>query len=479
MNLTRNTFGTERIWRRRAGVLSYACIVFLLSFSPAARVVPYLVPAGALWLGVQTFRKDKEVFTEFLCWLYFLTPFIRRVVDYKTQKPEVLILTAPLLMLLAPLLSLVSINPRVANRKTAPFLYAIAAVLYGTLIAAATFHVVEPAAVLPAWLLPIFWGLYIFVERRDLPAIRRGFERAMMAGTLVAGVYGVLQYYLLPKWDSAWMISAEMVTFGRPEPLEVRVFSIMNAPQILAVFLMAGMLLAYVSKSRWKYYVLAAGFASLILSSARSSWIGFVGAVLYLAFRGSFRERLRVLSISVGCAIMLVGLTQIPSLSAAVTTRLSSLIDPQNDLSAQDRTESNKVVADLLTGRPVGYGLGVDAGFNDAEHDSSLVNIGFNLGFPGGFVFLLDLAILSFVLLFLNSKKDGTSVLGLQACLFGVLIELPANNVVAGPTGFVLWSVIGLVYATRTIQSETSAAVAPMLSTSAPEDQAVPAGSLS
>lgn len=471
MNLTRNTSGPKDFWRRRTGVLTYAGIILLLSFSPAARIVPYLVPLGALWLGIQTFRKDKEVFTELLCWLYFLTPFVRRVVDYRTLKPEVLILTAPLVVLLPPFISMLSFSPRVVNRKTAPFLYAIAAVLYGVLIAAASLHPVDAFSALPVWLLPIFWALYIFVQRKDLASIRSGFERAIMAGTLVAGLYGLVQYFFLPKWDSAWMISAELVSLGDPEPLKVRVFSIMNSPQILAVFLMAGLVLAYVSKSRWKYFVLGAGFASLILSSARSSWVGFVAAVLYLAFRGTFRERLQVLSLSVGCVILLVGLTQVPSLSDAITGRLSSLTDPQNDISAVDRAETHQRVVDLLIGRPVGFGLGVDAGYNDAEHDSSLVNIGFNLGFPGGLVFLLDLAILSFILLFLTSKKDSSTILGFQACLLGLLVELPANNVVAGQTAFILWSVIGLAYATTTVQSESAALMIPGLSRKALEDE--------
>ena len=433
-------------------MLVFAGIVLLLSFSPAAKLVPFLVPLGAVYVGIRALATDKGVFTEFVCWLFFMTPFIRRVVDYRTATSEVLVLTAPFLVLLLPLGTLLSVNRKVINQKTAPFFYAIAAVLYGAVIAFIGFRFKDAASVLPAWLLPICWGLYIYVERKHFEAIRNGFERAMLLGTFIAGVYGVIQYFLLPKWDAAWMTTAEMVSLGRPEAMEVRVFSIMNSPQILAVFLLVGIVLAYVSESKWKYFVLAAGFSSLILSSARSSWVGFLGAVLYLAFRGSLKDRLRVFAVSVSCAVLLVGLTQVPELSEAVTGRLASLLDPQNDLSAIDRAETYGRVERLLSDRPVGYGLGVDVGYSDAEHDSSLVNIGFNLGLPGGLIFLLNIAAVSLIQVFSKMRQEQPVDLGLKACLVGLFVEMPANNVVAGQIAFVLWSIIGILYATRSVR---------------------------
>lgn len=449
-------------------MLLYVAIVVLLSFSPAAKLVPYIVPIGALYVGARTMRIDKGAFTEFVCWLFFITPFIRRVVDFKNSTSEVLVLTAPFIVLLLPLFTMLSVNGRTMNRKTAPFFYAIAAVSYGAVVAFIGFHFKDAAAVLPGWLLPISWGLYIYVERKDFVPIRDGFERAMLLGTFLAGIYGVFQYFLLPKWDAAWMTTAEMVSLGRPEPMEVRVFSIMNSPQILAAFLLVGIVLAYVSKNRWKYFVLAAGFASLILSSARSSWVGFLGAVLYLAFRGSLKDRLRVLAVSAGCAVLLVGLTQIPGLSEVVTGRLQSLTDPKNDLSAVDRAETYGRVEHMLMDMPVGYGLGVDLGYADAEHDSSLVNLGFNLGFPGGLVFLLNIGSVAVVLLFFKTGQEQPVELGLKACLIGLIVEMPANNVVAGQIAFILWSLIGILYASRNVRMEqyelriSSAAVSPI-----------------
>ena len=435
-------------------MLIFAGLVLLLSFSPGARLVPYLVPLGAVYVGVQAKRTNKGVLTEFICWLFFLTPFIRRVVDYRLDKPEVLVLTAPFLVLLLPLTSVLAVNRKIINRHTAPYLYAIGSVLYGAIVGALSFNFKDAASVLPGWILPVLWALYLYVERKNFESIRASFERVFLLGTFVAGVYGVLQYVLLPSWDAAWMTTAEMVSLGRPEPMEVRVFSIMNSPQILAVFLLVGIVLAYVSKNRWRYFVLVAGFVALILSSARSSWVGLAGAVLYLAFRGSLKQRLRILAISAGCAVLLLGLTQIPALSDVLTARFQSLLAPQDDLSAVDRTETYGRVLQLLVEKPVGYGLGVDVGYTDAEHDSSLVNIGINLGFPGGVIFLLNLGVLSFMLIFFNVRKEGPMDLGLKACLVGLLVEIPANNVVAGQTAFVLWSIIGILFAGSVTQEE-------------------------
>lgn len=431
-------------------IIAFAVMVVGLMFTPGSKLLILLYPCGCLYVAFSTLRRDSVRFIEFATWIFFLTPFVRRVVDYETNAREMAIIATPFVILLVPLLFVVARWRRITTRQGAPFFYAIAAVVYGVFIACAHAQFSSAATGLIEWLTPIGFGLYLLSEREHAADLYSGFERAMLGGTFVAGVYGLIQYFLMPSWDAAWMRSVEMVTIGNPEPTEVRVFSIMNSPQILAAFLMVGILLAYRLRSRWKYPILAAGIASLALSFARSAWIGLLAGLLFLGFFASPKEKIRTITATIGCALLVFAAFNVPALADALSTRFSTFTDLRHDESALDRQETYAQVIEMLQHSPTGIGLGVDNGMADAENDSSVVAVLLSLGIPGALVFAVALGICACTLFSPHAIRDRSQLLGLQCCFVGLAVESPLNNVINAQIAFLLWSLIGLSYGIRT-----------------------------
>ena len=126
-------------WRNyppeRRLVLALLVCVGAVMFTPASKVLVVLFPCGCLYVGFKSFKKSSAVFAEFVTWLFFLTPFVRRVVDYEAGTRDMAIISTPFLVLFIPLLVVLARWRQIANRETAPFFYAIAAILYGAFIA--------------------------------------------------------------------------------------------------------------------------------------------------------------------------------------------------------------------------------------------------------------------------------------------------------------------------------------------------------
>ena len=427
-------------------MLALVVIVGGAMFTPAAKVLLVLFPAGCLYVGYRALRADSALFGEFVTWLFFLTPLIRRIVDYETGARETVIIATPFLVLFIPLLLVLGQWRKVVNRECSPFCYAIASILYGAFVACAHAQFSSAATGLLMWIAPITFALYLLIERDRIFATYEGIERAMLGGTFVAGIYGLFQYLAVPAWDAAWMRSVDMVTIGKPEPMEVRVFSTLNSPQILGAFLMVGILLAYRLPSKWKYLILPAGITSLALSFARSAWVGLVAGLIFLAFRASPREKVRTIFATIGCAILILVASNVPEFSETLSARFSTFADLKHDESALDRRETYRQVTEMLQHSPTGIGLGVDNGTVDAQNDSSVVAVLLSLGLPGSFVFAAALGVCAFTLLFTKAAREFPQLLGLQCCFTGLAFESPLNNVVNGQTGFLLWSLIGLSY---------------------------------
>jgi hypothetical protein len=432
--------------QERKLMLGFMFVVMATMFTPAAKVLILLFPVGSFYVAFGAFRRSSALFSEFVTWLFFLTPFIRRVVDYETGARDMAIISTPFLVLLIAALAVLARWKWILDKQTAPFCYAAGAIFYGAFIACTHGEFSGAATGLIMWLTPIAFGLYVYSERASLSAIYAGIERAVVGGTLVAGVYGLLQYFAIPAWDAAWMRSVDMVTIGKPEPMEVRVFSIMNSPQILAAFLMVGVLLAYRLRSSWKYPILLAGVSSLVLSFARSAWVGLVAGLVFLSFRASNKERVRTVAATAGCALIVLATLSVPELSDTLSTRFSTFADLKHDESALDRRETYAQVIEMLERSPAGIGLGVDNGMADAENDSSVVAVLLSLGIPGSLVFAVALGACTFTLFSTKATRELPQLLGMQCCFVGLLAESPLNNVVNGQIAFLVWSLIGLSY---------------------------------
>ncbi len=426
----------------------------LLCYIPSfARLWVYALPLLSFLLAVQLIRKDKSAYIEFVVWLYMLVPLVRRYVDYRTGVQETTIMVAPYLAVAVCLWIIFPRWTEVLNARNASLILVLAAILYASATTAFQMLLGGLVSGVAAWLLNVLFAFFIVLERKHIKEMYVGFERVMVYGTLVVGAYGIVQYFLLPECDRVWMELSQLASFGTPLPLEVRVFSTMNAPQVVGAYLVVGILVAYGSHYKIKYLAMFAGLASLLLSMSRSAWVALVAGALFLAFRLPSRERKRIIVIGAICfGTILIGL-QVPSLNESLSSRFLSLTDT-NDDSAYDRTKIYEAVFHSVATSPFGLGLGVEDdsqshdSIADAEHDSSVVNLLLSFGVVGSIVFCLGFVGVSWRILWASRDASSILLLSTQASLFALIAEVPLNNILTGPIASLTWCVIGLGCAT-------------------------------
>ena len=429
-------------------VLTLFCYVPLF-----ARFWVYALPFFSLLLATQLVRKNTSAYIEFVVWLYMLVPLVRRYIDYRTGVPETVIMTAPYLAVAVCLWVILPRWKEVLNARNASLLFVLAAIVYAAATTAFQMLLGGLASGVIAWLLNLLFAFFIILERRHIQSMYGGFERVMVYGTLVVGTYGIFQYFLLPEWDRVWLEISELVSFGTPLPMEVRVFSTMNAPQVVGAYLVAGVLISYGSAYKIRYLAMFSGLASLLLSMSRAAWVAFLAGALFLAFRLPSRERKRIVIIGAICfGTILIGL-QVPALNESLSNRFLSLTDT-NDNSAYDRTKTYEAVFHSVITSPFGLGLGVQDdsqthdSISDAEHDSSVVNLVLSFGVVGSVVFCVGFLGTSFRILRTPQVDQAIPLLFLQASLFSLLAEAALNNILTGPIASLTWCVIGLGCAT-------------------------------
>jgi hypothetical protein len=338
-------------------------------------------------------------------------------------------------------------------------LYVLGAIAYASMTSIVNMHIIEVAAGLIFWLAPVMFGFYLYLERGSYTALYNGFQRAMVGGTLVAGLYGIVQFIVLPPWDREWVDLSHMASIGPAEPLMMRVFSTMNAPQVLGGFLVVGILVTFRSPGRVKFLAIPSAVAALGFSMSRSAWLALAAGVFYFCFRLASRERVRLIVLAACCAMVLAAATQTLDVNETLDSRFQSLTDVKNDESASDRAEAYGALIQGISKSPFGLGIGVEseesgASVSDAVHDSTIVNMLLSLGILGSFVFTFGVGTL-FVRILTRVDNGSPGLISLQASLIALAAEAGLNNILTGPIAFLTWSAIGLGYAA--IESSRSA----------------------
>src|SRR5689334_4819472 len=60
----------------------FFAFVLLLILLRLGRVVELFYPAGAVLVGLLCYQRSPTQYVSFLCWLYFLSPEVRRIADF-------------------------------------------------------------------------------------------------------------------------------------------------------------------------------------------------------------------------------------------------------------------------------------------------------------------------------------------------------------------------------------------------------------
>jgi O-Antigen ligase len=433
--------------------LAFILINGLVTLSPLARAAMVIYPATTFLACLFVMKRSKAAYVGFTCWIWLLSPLIRRVVEWRASGTATAILLAPYVAIGVAALSLIPKFPQAVSRRTIPLLFVLAAVCYGVLVGILHFSFTGLPQAVIAWGMPPVFALFLFAERAEFESLHKSVEITLVTGLFIIGAYGLYQFFILPEWDAQWMTQSDLQSIGLPEPFQVRVFGTMNSPQVFAAFCAAGLLIALRSHLKIRFLAVPAGFISLILSLSRTAWIGLAVGIIYLFLKITNRQRVRIVTVVCCCLIASIAALQVPEVKTIVTSRFNSLTDPKNDTSYAARVHDYNTVVQTMIENPFGHGLSADAGTSDQsapkdavpQQDSSITASLFSLGLLGTTIFALGLLLLGFGIF----TQHGTSgvLTGVRATLISLVIESPFNNVISGPVGFLLWCCIGLCIA--------------------------------
>jgi len=447
-------------------VLGFFFVIVIILLAGAPSLLRLIFPVLATGVAAMLFARSKPTYVSFVMWLWFLSPWLRRMVDYRTE----FVATSPLLV--APLLATSIAGWTMLKRTRSlgrpgaiPFTAALAGIAYGTVVGLCHFSIVDVGQALANWVAPILFGFFLYEERALYPEFRRVIEKTFLYGVLIMGAYGVYQFFVMPGWDANWMQSVGNSAFGNPVRMEVRVFSTMNAPSSFSTYIMAGLLMMFsMEHSKLRIPAALLGFTAFLLTTNRASWLGILAGIFYLAMHLGMRQRMKIVAMMLGCALLLGGVSLLPPVNEILRARFQSMLDPKHDVSYNARIEGHQLAFAQLAQEPVGEGMGTmdinHANYESDEklgpHDSTILEFLFSLGFVGTFVYFSGLAFTGYRLLSGPRVRDPFTI-SMIAITLSYFAQAILNSIMLGVLGFVVWLSIAMALAAREHSAESTA----------------------
>lgn len=251
--------------------------------------------------------------------------------------------------------------------------------------------------------LPLGFGLWLATRSEDADIWYRRISETMIVLAFISGVYGIIQYTVLPPWDSAWMTSVSMDSNGAALPFEVRVFSTLNSPGTFAAFLTVATIMFLPRLTLRSGLLLVPIFIGLGLTMVRAGWVTLLFCIVVFALLTTRRTQLlKGVATFIGIGVLTIALSPLfftAGIGTNLQNRLSSLSSIGSDASAADRAGQMADAFRFGIGDPEGAGLGfvgVGTRLDSAQATASNLDSGYlsrfvEMGVPGTIAFLASL----------------------------------------------------------------------------------------
>jgi hypothetical protein len=422
----------------------------------AGTILNILFPSMALAVGFYLYWTDPGLYIGYVMWLWFLSPFVRRIVDYRSHyHPQSPVQLAPLLVSSLTLFTLVRNLGKFNRVGLFPFVLIATGILYGYVVGLFTNGPMAASYDFLQWLTPAALGAHLALNANHYPAISKAFLKATITGLMVIGAYGVYQFFYMPAWDSAWVKNAQMNSLGVAEALELRVFGTMNSAGPYANALAACLCYLFAEQGAIRYASAAFGLPALALSLVRSAWGQLVLAVVVFLYRRKGSGKIRTVLAAVAAIAVALPLLTVGPLAKKFSERIASVSDLQHDNSMQARISFYKNFLETAVSSPLGEGMGalgtaakLNAG-QSVAFDSGLMAIPYVLGWPGSFLYFAGIAWLSFLYLLKRPLVQDPVSIAAGAVALSILAQIVFFNTLIGVIGLWFWTGIGLIAAQR------------------------------
>jgi hypothetical protein len=404
---------------------------------------------GCAIAGWFAWRKSAEAHVQSAILLFAFAPFVRRLVDVGAGfDPAGIMLSGPLLFILAPLPSLLapSSKEQPAPVWWLPPIIILACILYGAALSMFQNDWFNAANGGMKWATPVLYGMAL-QQRADLSgALVHAMARVFLIVLPLTGLYGIWQYVDPQSWDQFWMVNASITSAGYPLPYMVRVFSTMNGPASYATFTATGLLLVGFLRPGWQAVAAMLPAAlGLLLSLYRTSWITLaVGVLFCMAFQPTRKRALLTTIAILGAAVAAVVFTPFGDV---ITSRFETLGSISEDSSGSERLEEFVALWNAPGSTLMGAGFTItDVGVAGAMPiDGQIIASWVTMGIPVG---LICLSAYVWVSLRATSAawrmptREGV-VLGSLA-FSALLIQMPLTGVASGEVSALFWMLIAM-----------------------------------
>ena len=428
-------------------------VTVMLIVAHQGTVLTLAFPVLSIAVGFWLYFKAPAKYVGYMWWLWFLSPEVRRLADWSKGSftPTSLIQVAPLAVTMISGLSLIRFYPVLAQRRGLPVLLTLAGLGYAFIIGVVSSGPLAALYDLANWAYPILIGFHIMAHSRQYPAFRDTIVNTFIWGMLLMGGYGLVQFFIMPQWDALWMLGSQMNSQGDPVPFGVRVFSTMNSSGPFALAMMGAMVYVMAANHRLRWVAGALGFLSFCLSLVRSTWGGWVIAMLIQLVKSNNKVRIRIVASALLLTGLCVPLLAFGPVAERMQARLDTIVNLHDDQSYAARNEFYATFAKTAFTDVTGEGLGATGTStklsNDGgqlgqygNFDSGVMNIPFVLGWPGtllymsGVIWLLMRSLrASFKL---RDDKFASASMSLALAIFAMLVF---TNSLVGTGGLLLF----------------------------------------
>lgn len=437
-------------------LLLFGCVFGGLYWAGQAALLQFAYPLAAFFVAAWLYLTQPVLYVGLALWMWMITPFVRRVLDYQMGEYTSLSLamTAPLAVGGLALFTMARYGRRLLRRQNLPFALAAVGILYGYGIGVLQNGPVSATMSMLGWLLPLALAFHMVVYWKHYPAYRQVIQSSFVWMMLVTGAYGIVQFLYPPPWDALWMEGSGMLSIGQPAPFEVRVFSTLNSPGPYAMVALAGLVMLFAKRGGLARLATGAGAGGLLLSLVRSAWGGWIVALGYMIVQSTGALRKRLIAILTVSAIVCLPLFFVSPIAERVGDRTETLTQLEDDSSMLVRLHFLGVAARWVLTDPIGSGLGsvgssakMSRGEQHMAFDNGFLSVLFTLGWLGGGLFYAGVGMLLYRMIRIDRSQADPSTVVFSAVAVSFVAVLFFTNVFAGVMGLMFWTGLSLTLA--------------------------------
>lgn len=422
-------------------------LTYLLVLAHQGKLLTLFYPAAAVLAGFVLYRRHPVHWVSFALWTIFLTPSVRRFSDFYSGafNPISPIMIVPMAVTALGAIGVIRYHRVFAQRRAMPLMLVLFGVIYGFVIGVLRVGPMPAMVGLANWCAPILMSFHLLIHWRRYGEFRRVLLLTFRYGALVMGVYGVIEFVVMPPWDAFWLIGSQMHSEGDPVPFGIRVASTMNSSGPFAIAAMVSMLFLLADSGRVRAIAACAMLLALMFTSVRTAWGGLVIGLVIPLSALSMRMRMRLIGSAVMLGVLALPVLTIDKLADPVLKRMQSFGNLSQDQSFSDRSRFYAQFMDTALTDFAGQGLGSTGAATKLDSsnpsqfvnfDSGLMEIPFVLGWPGTLMFvggLVWMVARAFVCA-MSIRKDrfAASAVGITIAL---LVMLLSSNMLVGLSG--------------------------------------------